>query len=222
MVYKPKLFDEKPTKKFIEYRKELNLVEMPCVECKSKCSNEIEMLKLLHFEVNTRIVLYKDPKNTEKASCFTKYCRQYLVLKRSSKARTIRRSNAKGKHTKQDLIEIATFQEHKCYFCDKKLDDHPFWPDPSERGKIAHWDHLKSLKKGGSEYPSNMALTCRSCNLDKGDFTESQYWKIRKIIDGNQKVSELQKKHKAYNAEKRKLDYPNRPNAKNNNPSMPK
>jgi hypothetical protein len=62
-------------------------------------------------------------------------------------------------------------QEGKCYFCHA-----PFELALEKRG--FHKDHLNPLANGGSNWPINLALVCRSCNESKGATREAAFWRV--------------------------------------------
>jgi 5-methylcytosine-specific restriction endonuclease McrA len=74
------------------------------------------------------------------------------ALKRNRKAMM---RGAEGRHTTSDVAAIRSAQKDRCAYCRNKL-----------CGK-GHVDHITALSKGGSNSPSNLQLTCDSCNLSK-------------------------------------------------------
>lgn len=78
---------------------------------------------------------------------------QVAVHNRNREARAI---NALGHHTINDIRKLKALQRGKCWWCGKSL------------GKHYHVDHRVPLAKGGSNWPSNLVLTCADCNLKKG------------------------------------------------------
>lgn len=70
---------------------------------------------------------------------------------------------AEGKHTAEDVHRIYEQQDGKCYWCGVVL------------GAGAHVDHLTPVSRGGSNWPSNLAITCRLCNQRKGNKTAEEY-----------------------------------------------
>jgi 5-methylcytosine-specific restriction endonuclease McrA len=82
-------------------------------------------------------------------------------IKASKHRRRAREALAPGKHTSQDIRDIYNRQEGKCVYCKKLLGD---------RYQV---DHIVPLSKGGSNYPSNLQITCDtidghlSCNQKK-------------------------------------------------------
>ena len=71
--------------------------------------------------------------------------------------RRARKLNAEGFHTKEDIRRIGDHQKWRCYWC-----------GVSTKGKF-HVDHLTPLSKGGSNWPSNLVISCARCNLQKQD-----------------------------------------------------
>lgn len=75
-----------------------------------------------------------------------------LVMKRIARKR-----NAEGSFTKSDIDTLHKTQKGLCWWCGKELN-----------GKY-HIDHRVALSRGGSNWPSNLCLTCEHCNLSKNN-----------------------------------------------------
>lgn len=69
--------------------------------------------------------------------------------------RRARLSGAEGSYTPDDIARILSDQKGKCAYCRKSI------------RKTYHVDHISPLAKGGSNRPSNLQLTCKSCNSRK-------------------------------------------------------
>lgn len=78
--------------------------------------------------------------------------------KRNAYARSYRaRSRGSvGVHTADDIKSLYASQRGRCAYCRTRLT------------KGYHVDHIHPLFKGGSNSPSNLQLTCASCNIRKG------------------------------------------------------
>lgn len=70
--------------------------------------------------------------------------------------RRARKRGAEGTFTDEDIARIYKLQKGRCAYCRCKL------------GSKYHRDHIVPLTKGGTNWPSNIQLTCDSCNLRKG------------------------------------------------------
>jgi len=88
--------------------------------------------------------------NLEKAAVFVR-------------VRRARARGAEGTHTAEDIDRIRQLQKDRCVY----------WKIRSGcKGKLhgkGHVDHIVPLSKGGSNWPSNLQLTCAPCNLSKRD-----------------------------------------------------
>lgn len=62
---------------------------------------------------------------------------------------------AEGSHTVADIARIREMQRDRCACCRAPL-----------RGK-GNIDHIVPLAAGGSNWPSNLQMLCRTCNLSK-------------------------------------------------------
>jgi 5-methylcytosine-specific restriction endonuclease McrA len=71
-----------------------------------------------------------------------------------------RSNSAEGTFTADDIVRIFKQQNGKCAYyqsCNNKL------------GKKYHIDHIIALINGGTNFPSNIQLTCPKCNHRKND-----------------------------------------------------
>lgn len=62
---------------------------------------------------------------------------------------------AEGFHTGDDIKDLFVKQRGRCVYCGTKL------------STGYHVDHITPLAKGGSNWPSNLQLTCNKCNNQK-------------------------------------------------------
>lgn len=62
---------------------------------------------------------------------------------------------AEGVYTKDDVRDLLATQGRFCRYCQSPL-------------KKFHVDHFIPLARGGSNWPSNLVLSCPSCNYSKG------------------------------------------------------
>jgi 5-methylcytosine-specific restriction endonuclease McrA len=72
---------------------------------------------------------------------------------RNNKAR---RKGAAGSHRASDIDEIMTMQRHRCAYCRADL-----------RKVKSQIDHIEPIRRGGSNYRSNLQMLCVACNLSK-------------------------------------------------------
>ena len=73
----------------------------------------------------------------------------------NSRAMRAQRRNIEGKHTFDEVLALLEKQGGKCVYCRKSI-----------RSKY-HADHIVPLAKGGSNWISNIQLTCPTCNFRK-------------------------------------------------------
>ncbi len=66
-----------------------------------------------------------------------------------------RKRAAEGKYTHKDIAGLMAAQRGKCAYCRDSL--RPGY----------HVDHIHPLSRGGSNWPRNLQLLCKTCNLAK-------------------------------------------------------
>lgn len=72
-----------------------------------------------------------------------------------SAATRAKRKNAEGRHTGAEVLALFDKQGGRCVYCGKSLDSG------------YHADHIVPLARGGSNWISNIQLTCPTCNTKK-------------------------------------------------------
>ncbi|MDR9052062.1 HNH endonuclease [Burkholderia multivorans] len=84
----------------------------------------------------------------------------FLANNRRRKARL---KSIGGVHSRRDITALLVKQKYRCAYCRVSL-----------RRKY-HVDHVKPLKLGGSNDPTNLQVLCPRCNLRKGAKDPIQY-----------------------------------------------
>ncbi len=77
---------------------------------------------------------------------------KYRAYRRNYK---VRKRNAPGSHTGDDIVALLKAQSGKCAYCRVKL------------GRKYHVDHILALSKGGSNDRVNLQILCAPCNQSK-------------------------------------------------------
>lgn len=77
------------------------------------------------------------------------------VTQHNTNRRAIKLS-AEGSYTDDDVEVLRAKQGNRCAICSKKL------------SKTYHVDHVTPLSRGGTNWPTNLQITCPKCNLQKG------------------------------------------------------
>ena len=68
---------------------------------------------------------------------------------------TVRKAQAEGTHTAEDIARIYRAQRGRCAYCRQEV------------GKDFDVDHIQPLSKGGTNWPANLQITCHLCNRKK-------------------------------------------------------
>ncbi len=84
--------------------------------------------------------------------------------------RRARKKLAEGRHTSADVARIRSNQRDKCAYC----------KTPLKGG--GHVDHIIALSKGGSNWPRNIQLLCKRCNLSKRDSDPIDFMQSRGLL----------------------------------------
>lgn len=85
------------------------------------------------------------------------------IVKRLAAANHARRRNAEGEFTADDVNDLYLEQMGICAYCQIEL-----------QGSY-HVDHKTPITRGGTNYPSNLQLTCADCNKSKFTKTHEEY-----------------------------------------------
>lgn len=85
-------------------------------------------------------------------------------------ARRARLLSAEGTHTKDDIKRLLEKQGRRCAICLTKL-----------TGKY-HVDHIMPLARGGSNWPTNLQVTCPSCNSQKNARDPIEFMQSRGML----------------------------------------
>lgn len=86
------------------------------------------------------------------------------------RTRRARKRGAIGHHTAEDAATIRKHQHNRCAYCRDAL------------GRSAHLDHIISLSRGGSNWPSNLQWLCAPCNLSKNARDPIDYAQSRGLL----------------------------------------
>lgn len=89
--------------------------------------------------------------------------RHRASMRKSKQNRRAREVAAEGKFTVKDIELLHVRQRGRCYWCRMKY------------GKKFHIDHVWPLKRGGSNGPENLVLSCPTCNLRKNAKTPMEF-----------------------------------------------
>lgn len=80
------------------------------------------------------------------------------------------RRNGVGKFTDSDISRILHAQRGRCAYC----------RIPIKSGY--HIDHIKPVSRGGTNFPKNLQLTCKTCNLSKSASLPEDYARRRGLL----------------------------------------
>lgn len=89
----------------------------------------------------------------------------------SRQRRQQRMARAPGSYTQADIDKIYRRQNGRCKYCDTLVYSR----------KDYHVDHVIPLARGGTNYPDNLAIACKKCNISKGDKLLHE-WKDRPVM----------------------------------------
>jgi len=121
-----------------------------------------------------------------------------LKDRNSYKKRQYREKQTVGHHSEKEIEALYKLQKGECYYCGNKL------------GKLGikkafDKDHIKPLAMGGTNWLSNIALSCQPCNNKKHSKSEKEFWQVLEKDFGKKFVKSRKAAIKSYSEEKRKL-----------------
>jgi 5-methylcytosine-specific restriction endonuclease McrA len=111
------------------------------------------------------------------------------------KRRKLAMNNAPGAYHKNDVDKVFNIQEGLCCYCN----------NPVELS-CCHIDHMYPISKGGSLWPSNLAISCANCNLEKNALTAEEYLKKLKKKRGADWHGAQQSRIASQQQKKEKID----------------
>lgn len=85
----------------------------------------------------------------------------------SEHRRRARKANAKGTFTADDWKQRLAYHDYKCIYCGVEKHD--------TKEKYLTMEHLIPLSRGGTNWPSNLAPSCMSCNCKKHTKTHFEF-----------------------------------------------
>lgn len=84
-------------------------------------------------------------------------------FKCKSKVSTANR-RSKEQVSKSDIVKVLVRDNYSCVYCGLKI-----------KGKTWHLDHVKPLSKNGKNEFSNLATSCKTCNLMKNSMMKDDF-----------------------------------------------
>lgn len=137
-----------------------------CLDCNRKYQREWAAQDRSAKPDRSRLAKTKylsKPENRKKAVAYTANYRKANPEKSNAyfQARRARLLAAPGVYTVEDWQSIVDRQNGRCAACDKQC--------------VLTVDHIVPLKRGGTNWPSNLQGLCLSCNCSKGARLESEW-----------------------------------------------
>lgn len=120
--------------------------------------NELRKEKWRHYRDYNKILYHKR---------ILKIRLDYTNNKERYKANANRRrgriKECEGSHSKADILSLFEAQGGMCSYCRRDVFN------------SYHVDHKTPIARGGSNWPSNLQITCSECNLQKGVKTHEEF-----------------------------------------------
>lgn len=143
----------------------------PCCQCSQNSSVLINNSLRNQFEE-----IWSDDKKRERNQ-------------KSKQSRKVRENKAEGLFKEEDIQAIYALQEGNCFYCKRELLD-------QKKNKSFEIEHIIPLSDGGTNWPSNLSLSCKKCNQKKGTKGTDVFWKIIRKEYGNAFASVSKKENK--------------------------
>jgi 5-methylcytosine-specific restriction endonuclease McrA len=86
------------------------------------------------------------------------------IWRRLNDKRRALQKGAEGHFSPQDIRNQYDKQSGKCFWCSKMV------------GNVFHVDHIIPLSRWGTNWPSNIVISCPFCNDSKGNKMPFQEW----------------------------------------------
>jgi hypothetical protein len=99
-----------------------------------------------------------------------------------ARQRRVRKKNAEGQHTADEIQQLYVMQRGLCCFCSKPVGDKR---DGIKRSHFENYteEHILPLDRGGSNWISNMVLTCWNCNCSRQDKLLFAEWQPPHLLE---------------------------------------
>lgn len=157
---------EKPVTEFHKSKKNKDGLKCACKVCRNAAKAKYRA------ENPEKIKEYHAKWYTENRDKKLAYCAKYKKdnpdkVRAHRHQRRAVKANATGTHTADDWKERLAYHGYKCIYCGVEKHETP-----------QEWltcEHLIPLSRGGSNWPSNLAPSCTSCNSSKGTKTHLEY-----------------------------------------------
>ena len=115
----------------------------------------------------TQAAWYKKNKERQAASTAAWKKANPEKIKAYAQRRRAKKRNAQGTFTADDWKQRLAYHSYRCVYCGVEKHETPEgWLEA---------DHMIPLAKGGTNWPSNLAPACKSCNCSKGTKTYFEF-----------------------------------------------